>query len=123
MANVPGRPHANARSGTAAAVVSCTCRPSWTTNRSQRAWPPRNGDRPGACRCGHNATRAGIMIERNERKPYWRHTKVQMLTSLLPFVVAMIVLPLYADALNDKRVLGVPLGYFLVCHGLIVIAF
>ena len=26
------------------------------------------------------------MIERNERKPYWRHTKVQMLTSLLPFV-------------------------------------
>ena len=27
------------------------------------------------------------------------------------------------DALNDKRVLGVPLGYFLVCHGLIVIAF
>jgi putative solute:sodium symporter small subunit len=63
------------------------------------------------------------MIERNERKPYWRHTKVQMLTSLLPFVVAIVVLPLYADALNDKRVLGVPLGYFLVCHGLIVIAF
>ena len=63
------------------------------------------------------------MIERNERKPYWRHTKVQMLTSLLPFVVAMIVLPLYADALNDKRILGMPLGYFLACHGLIVIAF
>ena len=53
------------------------------------------------------------MIERNERKPYWRHTKVQMLTSLLPFVLAMIVLPLYADALNDKRILGIPLGYFL----------
>jgi putative solute:sodium symporter small subunit len=63
------------------------------------------------------------MIERNERKPYWRHTKVQMLTSLVPFVVAMIVLPLYADALNDKRILGIPLGYFLACHGLIVIAF
>ena len=63
------------------------------------------------------------MIERNERKPYWRHTKVQMLTSLLPFVAAMIVLPLYADSLNDKRILGVPLGYFLVCHGLILIAF
>ena len=63
------------------------------------------------------------MIERNERKPYWRHTKVQMLTSLLPFVLAMIVLPLYADALNDKRILGIPLGYFLACHGLIVIAF
>jgi putative solute:sodium symporter small subunit len=33
------------------------------------------------------------------------------------------VLPLYADTLNDKRILGVPLGYFLACHGLIVIAF
>jgi len=63
------------------------------------------------------------MIERNERKPYWRHTKVQMLTSLLPFVLAIIVLPAYADALNDKRILGIPLGYFLACHGLVVIAF
>ena len=26
------------------------------------------------------------MIEWNERKAYWRHTKAQMLTSLLPFV-------------------------------------
>jgi putative solute:sodium symporter small subunit len=63
------------------------------------------------------------MMERNERKPYWRHTKAQMLTSLLPFVLAIIVLPLYADALNDKRILGMPLGYFLACHGLAVIAF
>ena len=63
------------------------------------------------------------MIERNERRTYWRHTKAQMLTSLLPFVLAMIVLPLYADTLNDKRILGMPLGYFLMCHGLIVIAF
>jgi putative solute:sodium symporter small subunit len=62
------------------------------------------------------------MIEWSERKAYWRHTKVQMLTSLLPFVVALIVLPLYADALNSKRVLGIPFGYFLACHGLLVIA-
>ena len=63
------------------------------------------------------------MIERDQRKPYWRHTKVQMLTSLLPFVLAMIVLPLYADALNGMRVLGIPWGYFLACHGLLVIGF
>jgi putative solute:sodium symporter small subunit len=62
------------------------------------------------------------MIERSERKPYWRHTKVQMLTSLLPFTLAMTVLPLYADALNVKRIFGVPLGYFLTCHGLVLIA-
>ena len=63
------------------------------------------------------------MIERNERKAYWRHTKVQMLASLLPFLLAMVILPIYADAFNDKRVLGMPLGYFLACHGLMVIAF
>jgi putative solute:sodium symporter small subunit len=63
------------------------------------------------------------MIEWSQRKAYWRHTKVQMLTSLLPFVAALIVLPLYADALNGRRILGIPLGYFLACHGLLVIAF
>ena len=62
------------------------------------------------------------MIEWSERKAYWRHTKVQMLTSLLPFIGALVVLPLYADALNGKRVLGIPLGYFLACHGIILIA-
>jgi putative solute:sodium symporter small subunit len=62
------------------------------------------------------------MIEWSQRKAYWRNTKVQMLTSLLPFVAALIVLPLYADALNGQRVLGIPLGYFLACHGVLVIA-
>ena len=62
------------------------------------------------------------MIERKERKPYWRHTKWQMLTSLLPFLLTLIVLPLYADRLNGHKFLGFPLGYFLVCHGLILIA-
>lgn len=62
------------------------------------------------------------MIERKERKPYWRHTKWQMLTSLLPFLLVMIVLPLYADRLNNSKTLGFPLGYLLVCHGLLIIA-
>ena len=38
------------------------------------------------------------MMERKERKPYWRHTKWQMLASVLPFLVLIIVLPLYAEA-------------------------
>jgi len=65
----------------------------------------------------------GAMIEWSERKAYWRNTKVQMLTTLLPFLLALIVLPLYAEVLNDKRVLGIALGYFLACHGLLIIAF
>ncbi|MGE5513156.1 MAG: DUF4212 domain-containing protein [Bacteroidota bacterium] len=63
------------------------------------------------------------MIERKERKPYWRHTKWQMLASLLPFLLALVALPLNADRLNGSKFLGFPLGYFLVCHGLILIAF
>lgn len=62
------------------------------------------------------------MIERKERKPYWRHTKWQVLTSLVPFLATMVALPLYADALNARRFLGFPLGYFLACHGLVLIA-
>lgn len=62
------------------------------------------------------------MIEWSQRKAYWRNTKVQMLTSLLPFVAALVVFPLYADALNSQRVLGIPLGYFLASHGVLVIA-
>ena len=62
------------------------------------------------------------MIEHRERKPYWRHTKWQMLASLLPYLLAVILLPLYAERLNSNRFLSFPLGYFLVGHGLILIA-
>jgi putative solute:sodium symporter small subunit len=62
------------------------------------------------------------MIQRNERKPYWRHTKMQMIASLLPFLMILVVFPLYAERLNSNKFLGFPLGYFLVGHGLIIIA-
>ena len=62
------------------------------------------------------------MMERKERRPYWRHTKWQMMASLVPFVGALVVFPLYADQLNSNKFLGFPLGYFLAGHGLIVIA-
>ena len=62
------------------------------------------------------------MMDWRERKPYWSHTKWQMFATLAPFILAIVVVPLYADGLNNKRVLGIPLGYFLICHGVIVIA-
>jgi putative solute:sodium symporter small subunit len=64
-----------------------------------------------------------VMIEWSEHKAYWRNTKVQMLTSLVPFLLVLIVLPLYAEVLNGMRIFGIPLGYFLACHGLLIIAF
>jgi putative solute:sodium symporter small subunit len=61
-------------------------------------------------------------MDREERKPYWRDTKWQVLASLLPFLMLMIVLPLYVDRLNSNKFLGFPLGYFLIGHGLVLIA-
>ena len=58
------------------------------------------------------------MIERGERKPYWRYTKWQMLASLVPFLILVIVFPIYAAQLNSNKFLGFPLGYFLAGHGL-----
>jgi putative solute:sodium symporter small subunit len=66
--------------------------------------------------------RSTVLIERKERKPYWTHTKWQMLASLIPFLAVIIILPLYADKLNSSRFLGFPLGYLLAAHGLVLIA-
>ncbi len=62
------------------------------------------------------------MMDWRERKPYWRHTKWQMAATLGPFVMALLVVPIYAETLSTKRILGIPLGYFLICHGLVIIA-
>lgn len=61
------------------------------------------------------------MIERKERKPYWRHTKWQVFFTLFPLLIVAVVLPVYADGLNSSRFLGFPLGYFLAAHGYFVI--
>jgi putative solute:sodium symporter small subunit len=62
------------------------------------------------------------MMQRKERKPYWRHTKWQMLASIVPFLIMIIVLPLYAESLNNAKFLGFPLGYFLSAHGIALAA-
>ncbi|MGF1649630.1 MAG: DUF4212 domain-containing protein [Hyphomicrobiaceae bacterium] len=62
------------------------------------------------------------MVERGQRKPYWRQTKWQLLTTLLPLIAATIAIPLYAGELNAFSFLGFPLGYFLTGHGLLIVA-
>lgn len=62
------------------------------------------------------------MIEGKERKPYWQHTKWQMLASLVPLFGSMFILPIYANALNDDKFLSIPVGLFLTAHGFFVIA-
>ena len=64
----------------------------------------------------------GEMIDWAERKRYWRDTKWQMVATLAPYLLAVVALPIYAEALNSKRIFGLPLGYFVICHGLLLIA-
>jgi putative solute:sodium symporter small subunit len=45
-----------------------------------------------------------------------------MLASLVPYLLLVIVLPLYVDKLNSNKFLGFPLGYFMMGHGLFLIA-
>jgi len=61
-------------------------------------------------------------LEKDERKPYWRHTKLQIFFSLLPFLILVFVLPIYAESMNHNKFLGFPLGYFMAGHGLWIIA-
>ena len=62
------------------------------------------------------------MMDRSERRGYWRQTKRQMAYRLIPLLAVLIIAPLYADKLNSNKFLGFPLGFFLVGHGLIVVA-
>ena len=62
------------------------------------------------------------MIERRERKPYWRSTKWSMVVTIVPYLVLAFALPLYAQKLNANKFLGFPLGYFLAGHGLLMLA-
>ncbi len=61
-------------------------------------------------------------MERNERKPYRRHAKWQMVISLVPFLLFVLALPFAADQLNSNKFLGFPLGYFMAGHGVWIIA-
>lgn len=62
------------------------------------------------------------MIERKQRRSYWRNTKLQLAASLAPFLLYLIAVPASAEALNSHRFLGFPLGYLLTLHGLWLVA-
>jgi putative solute:sodium symporter small subunit len=62
------------------------------------------------------------MLERTERRPYWRATKWSMAATLVPLLLVTILLPIFADKLNSNPFLGFPLGYFMCAHGIFVLS-
>ncbi|HFB2048168.1 MAG: DUF4212 domain-containing protein [Hyphomicrobiaceae bacterium] len=64
-----------------------------------------------------------LEIFRDEQRTYWRHTKLRVFSSLLLFLVPVLILPLYIESLNNYQILGFPLGYLVVGHGVWIFAF
>jgi putative solute:sodium symporter small subunit len=55
------------------------------------------------------------------RKPYWRQTKVLMLTTLLWPCLILLGLPYWNSILGPYTIAGLPLGYVLAVHGVVLV--
>ena len=63
------------------------------------------------------------MLERRQRRPYWRNTRLQMLLCLIVPCVLLPLLPLAITRLNPYVFLGFPVGYLVAAHGFIIAGF
>ena len=62
------------------------------------------------------------MTEATQRKPYWRQTKMLMVSSLLLPCILLIGLPFWATRLDGVMVLGLPAAFLLAVHGVVILA-
>lgn len=56
------------------------------------------------------------------RKPYWRQTKLLMLSSLGIPMVLIVGLAYWALRAGTMTVAGMPLGFFLAVHGVVLVS-
>ncbi|MEN2495309.1 MAG: hypothetical protein TECD_01231 [Hyphomicrobiaceae bacterium hypho_1] len=63
-----------------------------------------------------------ITIFRKRRRSRWDYKKSRICLSLLPILILIIVISVYVENFNCYRFLGFPLGYFMISHGLWIIA-
>jgi putative solute:sodium symporter small subunit len=64
------------------------------------------------------------MLERKQRRPYWRLTRATMLTCVAVLLLALPSLPWLVALLDRRHFMGFPLGYLVAAHGftLLVVA-
>ena len=62
------------------------------------------------------------MTETTQRKPYWRQTKMLMISSLVLPCVLLIGLPFWITRLDAITFLGLPAGFLLAVHGVVIVA-
>ena len=62
------------------------------------------------------------MSEIIRRKPYWRQTKLLMLSTLGLPAVLIVGLAYWVDRSGSMSVAGMPLGFLLAVHGVVVVS-
>lgn len=60
------------------------------------------------------------MAQQEERKPYWRQTKVLMAVCVAPAVAALVGIPYWIGFIQPMSILGLPIGYLLALHGAVI---
>jgi len=61
------------------------------------------------------------MSEIIRRKPYWRQTKLLMLSSLALPALLIVGLASWVARAGDLTLAGMPLGFFLAVHGVVLV--
>ena len=68
-----------------------------------------------------NATGGDDVAETTQRKPYWRQTKTLMVSSLALPCILLIGLPDWVTRLDSVSVIGLPLGFLLAVHVVVIV--
>lgn len=61
------------------------------------------------------------MLDHRQRKPYWRETKFLVIVSLVLPGLLLIAAPFLVERLGGMRVFGLPLPYFALAHGVVLV--
>ena len=62
------------------------------------------------------------MTENGERKPYWRQSKMLMVTSLVWPCLLLVGIPYWFGMLGPYSLAGLPIGYLLAVHGVVLLS-
>lgn len=63
------------------------------------------------------------LLDTKHRRPYWLETRRLVVLSMLPGLMIVFGSLIFMGQLNGIRFIGFPLGYFLLAHGFIIMAF
>ena len=64
---------------------------------------------------------ASEQLSPERREAYWNKTRTLMWTIMAIWLVASLIIPAFADSLNNIVILGFPLGFYMAAQGSLVV--